>query len=87
MNITLPSHTLEALTRLAERLWLPSPSDYTSLAALARMARFVPDLPEFFPDGQHRTLQDIESKLDIYARAYAEHHFAHRENFDRERAR
>lgn len=36
-------------------------------AALAFILRQVPDLPEFFPRGQWKTIQEIENRLEEWA--------------------
>ena len=63
-----------------------APNDAQALCTLVRVARFVPDTVEFFPQGQHDTIADLERKLDSWASEYAQWRWGDRERYgDRDR--
>ena len=82
MNITLDANVLAGLRALAERLREPFSADVRDLVVLCRLARWVPDLREYFPDGQHATLNAIEVQLDAWSRDLVEWRFRSREDRD-----
>jgi hypothetical protein len=82
MNVTLSGNVLDGLARLAARLRVALTNDPRDLVVLTHLARYAPDERVWFPEGQHRTLQDLDRQLDAWARDVVDRRLNDRERYD-----